>query len=158
MVKRNCLKREVRNLAGGMQTHSDQPLSEINVTPLVDVMLVLLVIFILLAPMFTQALRVDLPKVSAPPSQELKVVDLALNREGQLLMDGDVISAEAMRHALQSRIADEPKLVVRLNADTAIPYGEVAAVMGMVRESGVQRLAFAMSSPQANTNHKREIQ
>jgi len=136
-------------MAIGIQSSdSDQPLSDINVTPLVDVMLVLLVIFILLAPMFTQALSVDLPKVSAAAAdEEQKAVDLVLDRDGQLLMDGDLITNVDLRHQLQTLLAAEPALVVRLSADTVIPYGEVAALMGVVRQSGVQRLAFAVSTP-----------
>lgn len=137
-------------MAGGIQPgDADQPLSEINVTPLVDVMLVLLVIFILLAPMFAQAMRVDLPKVAAPPSQEPNVVDVTLDREGRVLLN-DVLHDEAgLRGALRERAAAEPGLVVRLNADTAIDYGAVAKLMGLVRESGVQRLAFATGKPKA---------
>lgn len=136
-------------MAGGIHSSdADQPLSEINVTPLVDVMLVLLVIFILLAPMFTQALSVDLPKVAAPPSQEPRLVELMLNSDGQLLMDGEATTLVAMKEQLHVRITAEPALVVRLNADSDIHYGEVAAVMGAVRESGVVRLAFAMGKPE----------
>jgi len=131
-------------MAGGIQSDSDQPLSDINVTPLVDVMLVLLVIFILLAPMFAQALKVDLPNVAAPPSQEPIVVDVAMEVSGRLSMDGEHTSISSMIESLQLRIGDEPTLVVRLHADQVIPYGEVAAVMTALRGAGVQRLAFAM--------------
>lgn len=135
-------------MAGVQMSDSDQPLSEINVTPLVDVMLVLLVIFILLAPMFAQALRVDLPKVSAPPSQEPKVVDVELNLAGQMSLNGELLSAVALQQSLQTRAAAEPTLVVRLNADAQLPYAQVAELMGLVRSSGVQRLAFATGKPQ----------
>ncbi len=133
-------------MAGGIQlSDADQPLSDINVTPLVDVMLVLLVIFILLAPMFAQALRVDLPKVAAPQSKEPQVVDLVLNREGQLLLEGEILSLTAMQQVLGSRFAVAPELVVRLNADREVQYGTVATLMGAVHETGIQRLAFATS-------------
>ncbi len=131
-------------MAGGNYSpDSGQPLSDINVTPLVDVMLVLLVIFILLAPLFVQALNVDLPKVAAPQSQEPRVAELVLEREGRLLLDGEVITAVALRQVLMLRLAESPQLVVRLHADARVSYGEVATLMGVVREGGVQRLAFA---------------
>ena len=125
----------------------EEPISDINVTPLVDVMLVLLVIFIILAPLFAQALRVDLPEAEAPPSAEPVVADLTLQANGKLSLDGRTVSAEALPDLLAKRQAAEPELVVRLSADEAVPYGEVAQLLSRIREAGVERLAFRTRAP-----------
>jgi biopolymer transport protein ExbD len=125
----------------------EEPISDINVTPLVDVMLVLLVIFIILAPLFAQALRVDLPEAEAPPSAEPVVADLTLEAGGQLSLDGKAVSAAALPELLAERQSQEPELVVRLSADEAVPYGEVAKLLSQVREAGVERLAFRTRAP-----------
>jgi len=98
--------------------------------------------------MFTQSLSVDLRKASAAiPDEAQNVIDLVLDRDRQLLMDGDLITSADMQYQLQALIAVEAGLVVRLSADTVIPYGQVAEIMGVVRQSGVQRLAFAVGPP-----------
>ena len=126
---------------------ADEPISDINVTPLVDVMLVLLVIFIILAPLFAQALRVDLPEAEAPPSAEPVVADLTLAADGTLSLDGETVAAKALPRLLAARQAESPELVVRLSADEAVPYGEVARLLARVREAGVERLAFRTRAP-----------
>ena len=126
---------------------ADEPISDINVTPLVDVMLVLLVIFIILAPMFAQALRVDLPSAEAPPSAEPVVADLTLTAGGGLHLDSRAIERGALIPALKERIEQEPALVLRLSADQAVPYGEVARLLSDLREAGVERLAFRTRGP-----------
>jgi biopolymer transport protein ExbD len=126
---------------------ADEPISEINVTPLVDVMLVLLVIFIILAPLFAQALRVDLPEAEAPPSAEPVVADLTLAKGGELALDGEPVAAAELPALLAERQADEPQLVVRLSADEAVPYGKVATLLARIREAGVERLAFRTRAP-----------
>jgi len=125
----------------------EEPISDINVTPLVDVMLVLLVIFIILAPLFAQALRVDLPEAKAPPSAEPVVADLTLAANGSLALDGKPVTAKRLPDLLARRQAESPELVVRLSADQAVPYGEVAQLLSVVRKAGVERLAFRTRAP-----------
>ncbi|MEF8794093.1 ExbD/TolR family protein [Thiohalorhabdus sp.] len=124
-----------------------EPISDINVTPLVDVMLVLLVIFIVMAPLFAQALRVDLPQAEAAPSAEPVVADLTLAAGGGLSLDGEPVSAAKAAERLARRQAEAPELVVRLSADEAVPYGEVAKLLARIREAGVARLAFRTRAP-----------
>jgi len=126
---------------------ADEPISDINVTPLVDVMLVLLVIFIILAPLFAQALRVDLPTAEAPPSAEPVVADLTLKADGSLALDGNPVAVADLPARLAERQAREPELVVRLSADEAVAYGKVAKLLSRIREAGVERLAFRTRAP-----------
>ncbi len=134
-------------MAGSAPSDHEQPLAEINVTPLVDVMLVLLVIFMVLAPLFAQALRVDLPRVAAPALTQPVVADLVLHADGHLELDRLAVTPADLALLLTQRLASEPELVVRLGADTAVPYGEVAGVLGTLRKVGITRLAFATRSP-----------
>ncbi len=125
----------------------EAPLSEINVTPLVDVMLVLLVIFIIVAPMFSQSIRVDLPRASAKTDSDPVVVDLTLNEQGQLYFKGTPTYPDQLTEQLQAEAAESPDLVVRIGADAATDYQSVAQLLSTVRASGISRLAFATQSP-----------
>ncbi|AGA34381.1 Biopolymer transport protein ExbD/TolR [Thioalkalivibrio nitratireducens DSM 14787] len=134
-------------MAGGLLGDEDQPLSEINVVPLVDVMLVLLVMFIIAAPVFAQALGVDLPRVEAPADAEPTVVTLVLHGDGRLLLDDVPVQREALAGLLEEYVGKEPRVVVRLGADASVPYQKVAELVSVVQHSGVERLAFATRNP-----------
>ena len=134
-------------MAGDPLGDHEQPLSEINVTPLVDVMLVLLVIFIVLAPMFAQALRVNLPRAQAPPLSEPVVVDLVLARDGGVSLDGVPVTEQDLPRLLRTRRRTAPDLVVRLGADAQTPYQGMATLLSLLRQAGIQRIAFATLAP-----------
>jgi biopolymer transport protein TolR len=134
-------------MAGGLLGDEDQPLSEMNVVPLVDVILVLLVMFIIAAPIFAEALNVNLPRAEAPPSIEPQVAELVLHADGRLLFENEPVRHDALAALLASRLRDEPQLVVRLGADATVPYQSVAEVVAVLQQSGVQRLALATRSP-----------
>lgn len=125
----------------------DQPLSEINVTPLVDVMLVLLIIFIIVAPLLAQALRVDLPRVAAPVVQEPVVATLTLHSSGEIELDGEEITQEQLKDVLANRLQRQPEIAVKLEADADVHYQKVAEIIATVQHSGIHRLAFATQTP-----------
>lgn len=131
-------------MAGG-STDGDhqQPLAEINVTPLVDVLLVLLVIFMLAAPLFAKAVRIDLPRAEAAPSVDSVVATLALYGDARLELDGQVMAREQLVTLLSARLARQPQLVVRIAADAAVPYQLLAELLTMLQHHGIQRIAFA---------------
>lgn len=119
------------------------PMSEMNVVPYIDVMLVLLVIFMITAPLMTSALRLDLPKAeSAQPSDAPQVIELAIDAQGQMFI-GDVPADDA---ALSERIAEaarlNPATEVQLRADRSVPYGRVAELIGRVQKGGLSRIGF----------------
>lgn len=118
-----------------------QPMAEINTTPLVDVMLVLLVIFIITAPLFQQAVPIDLPQVdSTRLDDKPKTIQLALDAAGRLHLDG----APAERAAVEAHFAAvapmSPEL--HLRADRATRYEQVADILAAAQRAGIAKIAF----------------
>ena len=120
----------------------DDVMGEINVTPLVDVMLVLLVVFIVTAPLLTQAVHVNLPKTAetAPP-EEKEAVYISVDAKGKVFIDKTEIALEVFEKELLSRKAADPEIALNLNADDAVQYGTVAKVMSSIERSGITKLA-----------------
>jgi biopolymer transport protein ExbD len=128
---------------------SSQPMAEINMIPLVDIMLVLLVIFIITAPLFHQALPIDLPQVDASPvEEEPRTIQVALDAEGTLLVDGEPLPLAAFDERLATLArAVGPVPELHLHADRATRYERVAEVMAVAQRSGIARIAFVTDSP-----------
>jgi biopolymer transport protein TolR len=119
------------------------PMSEINMTPLIDVMLVLLVIFMLTAPLMTASLRLDLPQSdAATPSDAPSFIAVALTPDGALRLGEEVLAPEAFQQRVAELARANPALEVQLRADQAVPYGRVAELIGWVQGAGLSRIAF----------------
>jgi len=129
-------------MAFNTQENSDDVMSEINVTPLVDVMLVLLVVFIVTAPLLTQAVHVNLPKTAetAPP-EEKEAVYISVDAKGKVFIDKKEIALEAFESELLTRKAADPEIALNLNADDGVQYGTVAKVMSSIERSGISKLS-----------------
>ncbi len=122
---------------------ASQPMSEINMTPLIDVMLVLLVIFIITAPLLSSSLRLDLPRTdSATPSDAPSVVALAIDAQGRLFIGDQPATPEELLAACTQAARRDPSTEVQLRADRSVPYGRVAEVMGWVQRAGLSRIGF----------------
>lgn len=121
----------------------DSVLSEINITPLVDVMLVLLVSFVLTIPVLTNAVHINLPKtVTTTPPEQQKTVTVTVDSDGQVYLDNTVIALEQLGVRLRELKAGNSELTLHLRADDRVPYGPVAKVMAAIERAGVARLAI----------------
>jgi biopolymer transport protein TolR len=119
------------------------PFADINVTPLVDVMLVLVVIFIITAPLMASSLRLDLPRSDAArPAEVPRSVQLAIDASGALFVDDRPIAEAALARRLAEAAARDPATEVQLRADARVPYGRVVAVMGLAQQAGLSRIGF----------------
>ncbi|MCE2483949.1 MAG: protein TolR [Desulfurellaceae bacterium] len=121
----------------------DGSMSQINVTPLVDVMLVLLVIFMVTTPILQQGVGVELPRVEADPmaGQEDQLV-VAVSREGEVYLNAAELEIEALQTTLAAAVRNRPDQTVYLRADKNVMYGRVVEVMAAVRRAGVARLGM----------------
>jgi len=124
-------------------------MSQINVTPLVDVMLVLLVIFMVTAPMMQQGVQVNLPKAEAKSlaSKEDTLV-VSIEKSGRTLINTSEIESGQLTDRLNTMLAGKEKREVFLKADSSVPYGEVVKVMAQIKGAGVERLGMVTEPPQ----------
>ena len=130
-------------MAFGNSSNDDGMMSEINVTPLVDVMLVLLVVFIITAPLLApQSLKISLPKTDAVQQQDKpQKVSLVVDAQGRVEMDKQPVDDAALAELLKQRATD-PQFQLQIEADTAVPYGRVAELMALAQKAGVSKLSF----------------
>ncbi|MFD0912441.1 ExbD/TolR family protein [Methylophilus luteus] len=120
----------------------DDVLSEINVTPLVDVMLVLLVAFIVTAPLMTNSIQVNLPKTSATKTTEQKKpVTVSVDAAGKLFIDKQEYPLENIEPELKRIHDSNPDVTLHLSSDEAVNYGKVAKVMAAIERAGISRVA-----------------
>jgi len=125
------------------RTQGSQPMSEINVTPLVDVMLVLVVIFIITAPLLASSIRLDLPSTeAAKPNEAPKFVTVVIDKAGQVYFNDQPVAQPALARQLAEAAKRNPDTEVQLRADTTVPYGRVVEVMGEAQKAGLNRIGF----------------
>jgi len=125
------------------------PMSEINTTPLVDVMLVLLIIFIVTAPLLTHSIQVDLPKAGSSATPEKPdIVTLSLNRDGQLFWNDKPLDEAGLTRQLADAGARKPQPELHLRADRDTRYQKIAEIMSAAQKSGIQKLGF-VSQPES---------
>ncbi len=121
---------------------SDDVVSEINVTPLVDVMLVLLVVFIITAPLLGNSIKVQLPQTAATAkAEQVPAVTVSVDDQGYVYVDKERVSLEGLEPELKRLRAERNELSVQLSADQSSNYGLVAKVMAAVNRAGVSKLS-----------------
>jgi biopolymer transport protein ExbD/biopolymer transport protein TolR len=127
-----------------------QPMSDINMTPLIDVMLVLLVIFLITAPLMGSSLKLDLPKsAAAQPNDSTPAIALAIDSQGRLFYGDDPLPQPTFVARLQAAGHGAPQTEVQLRADAHVPYGRVAEVLGWVQQAGFTRIGFVTDAQSA---------
>ena len=140
---------------GGLEKRQTAaPMAEINMTPLIDVMLVLLVNFIITAPLFTHAIRLDLPKVAAAPARQTpQTISLSIDAAGKIYWNGNVLTLDQMRARFveAGKAAEQPE--IQLRAERSTRYEVIAQVMGAAQQAGLERIGFVTDPPPPAVNH-----
>jgi biopolymer transport protein TolR len=125
------------------RTPGAQPMSDINMTPLIDVMLVLLVIFMITAPLMTSSLKLDLPKTdAAQPGDTPQFISVALDKDGRTFYGDEAVDAATFAERVAAAAKRNPQTEVQLRADKAVAYGRVAELIGVVQKAGLTRIGF----------------
>ncbi len=120
-----------------------QPMSEINVTPLVDVMLVLLVIFIITAPLLSYAIKLDLPNDPAPPAEAVPTtIKLSIDADGKIHVDTEAITEDQLRARFATAAKASPAPEVHVRADKATRYERIAFVLSSAQQAGLTKIGF----------------
>jgi biopolymer transport protein ExbD len=141
-------------MAMSVGSSEGQSYSDINMTPLIDVMLVLLVIFIITAPLFTHAIRLDLPKVAAAPARQTpQTISLSIDAAGKIYWNGNVLTLDQMRARFveAGKAAEQPE--IQLRAERSTRYEVIAQVMGAAQQAGLERIGFVTDPPPPAVNH-----
>jgi biopolymer transport protein ExbD len=126
----------------------DDVMSEINMTPLIDVMLVLLVVFILAVPAIQSAVPLTLPRASAAaPQQPADPVRLDIDAQGQTYWNGKAMSDDALKVQAKQAASQEPQPVVRLSGDRAVAYERVLQTLGTLQSAGLSKVNFIAQKP-----------
>ncbi|QDZ28807.1 biopolymer transporter ExbD [Noviherbaspirillum sp. UKPF54] len=126
------------------------PMADINVTPMVDVMLVLLVIFIITAPLFTHAIKLDLPTAqSAPAPEKPETISLSINGEGRIFWNNDPVEQKDLDTKLAEAAKKQPQPELQLRADKATRYEIIAQVMSAAQTNGMTKMGFVTDSKEA---------
>ncbi len=127
----------------GSDNHPAQPMAEINTTPMVDVMLVLLVIFIITAPLLTHAVKIDLPQAASQANQEKPdTITLSLNAKGQLFWNDTLFEDAELASRLATEAQKKPQPELHLRADKKTNYQQLAMVMSAAQKAGIEKLGF----------------
>ena len=125
------------------RTTGPQPMSDINMTPLIDVMLVLLVIFIITAPLLASSIRLELPRSDAANAGETAAsVMLSVDKAGQAYLDDNPVSTAELKASLTRISAIAPDTELQLRADASVPYGRMVEIMGIAQVAGLNRIGF----------------
>ncbi|ENV71807.1 hypothetical protein F946_01260 [Acinetobacter johnsonii ANC 3681] len=123
-------------------SQDDDVVSDINITPLVDVMLVLLIVFIVTAPLLTNSVKVNLPKAAPTQSTDQnKALVISVKPDGAIFLDKDPVNLETFEQEITQRKNANSKLALNLNADETVPYGTVAKLLASIERVGVEKLS-----------------
>ena len=121
----------------------EQPVSEINMIPMIDVMLVLLIVFMITAPLLTDAVKLDLPQASSQVNQpDPADITLAITADGVLHWNGKPCSEAELDELMAQAAGQQPLPEVQMKVDARVEYGQVARVMAMASRQGLSKLAF----------------
>jgi biopolymer transport protein ExbD/biopolymer transport protein TolR len=129
-----------------------QPLADINVTPLVDVMLVLLIIFMVTAPLLAKGVKVNLPQASAAqPINQKDPIVVSVGKDGKVSLGGDTVTMETLLDGIRAMMGGDTSRVVHVRGDSEAVYGEVVGVMDKLASNGITHIAIMTNSHRSKT-------
>jgi biopolymer transport protein ExbD/biopolymer transport protein TolR len=129
-----------------------QPLADINVTPLVDVMLVLLIIFMVTAPLLAKGVKVNLPQASAAqPINQKDPIVVSVGKDGKVSLGGDTVTMETLLDGIRAMLGGDTSRVVHVRGDSEAVYGEVVGVMDKLASNGITHIAIMTNSHRSKT-------
>jgi len=141
----NLLKVGGRIMAMASQSGDDDEIGNINITPMVDVILVLLVIFMVTANFLKkESININLPKVQAADPNVAQSVQVAITRDGKILLEGQSTTEEKLFANLQRDSKFRPNMRLTLSADENLSYGTITKLMGIIRKAGVTKIALSV--------------
>ena len=135
---------------GSPDNNDNGEMSDINMTPLIDVMLVLLIIFIITLPVITHSVQIDLPKASNQPSEvKPDVITLSVNRDGQVYWNDAPVSKDELQQRLFANSSKKPQPDIHIRGDRKVEYEHVAQLMNAVQQAGLVKIGF-ITEPENN--------
>lgn len=135
-------------MAMGSLSDDDDFNPEINTTPLVDVMLVLLIIFMITIPVLNNSVKIDLPRAAAQPNEEKpETVNLSIDANGQVFWNKDLLDESQLKTRIAAAAQHQPQPELHLRADRTTPYEKVAQVMAAAQSGGLTKMGFITEQP-----------
>ncbi|TGL58812.1 ExbD/TolR family protein [Leptospira sarikeiensis] len=132
-------------MAGQSSSGDGEEIGSINITPMVDVILVLLVIFMVTANFLKkESININLPKADAVDSNLAKTVQVALSKDGKVFLEGTETDIPRLEAHLQKEAKIRPNMRITLSADSSLPYGKIAETMGKIKKAGVHQIALSV--------------
>jgi biopolymer transport protein TolR len=144
---------------GGMRTNgrNNTPMAEINVTPLVDVMLVLLIIFMVTAPMLQEGVSVELPQAQGKALEKkpnIKELVISVSGKGEVFLNEKTVNEESLPTIIKEAVKNEPRREVYLRADKTVPYGTVVRIIGSLKAAGINNLGMITTPANQGSGEK----
>lgn len=128
---------------------SDEPISEINVVPLVDIILVVLIIFMVTAPIIMKpSINVNLPKASSGEASQATQLSIVLSEDGKIFLNDKEVELPAVLAAAQAEVIKNPEIQAIISADKNVSHGKVVSVMDTVKQGGVKKFAISIEKKQ----------
>ncbi len=138
---------------GGGLENDDEVMKEINVTPLVDVMLVLLIIFILTIPVLTHTVELDLPQISTRPNRNQHAITITVARNGDIAWDNEAVTEDQLVSRFQSLSTQDDSPEIQIRGDQYTDYGNVIRIMALAQKAGITKLGF-ITKPVPDTKNQ----
>jgi biopolymer transport protein TolR len=145
----------IQAVGRGRRSKRRRPLAEINVTPFVDVMLVLLIVFMVTAPLLTAGVPVDLPKTKAQPlGQDREPLSVTIKKDGRIYLQNTPVAADELVSKLTAIAENGYEQRVFVRGDTSVQYGRVMEVMGMLNTAGFTHIGLVTGPPKPKPDEK----